>query len=352
VRPSRAVLVAIALALMPAGAARAASTALLPDLVQAYPREVQVETDAGSGTARYHLAFLSSVDNRGGGPLIVHGHRDNAIAPGMTADQLVANENGTRTTHPRVGRLVYVDAITHRHWHYLGFDRYELRRPSGYALVTPDQKSGFCLGDRYDAFPDSRLRAEPPSPVYTGNCAPDDPGAAEVTEGMSVGYGDDYPPIKEGQFVDVTGVPAGRYYLVHRVNADRSLLETDYSNDASSLLVALAWPHGMQSPPTVTVLNTCRRSRRCPIPRMTERKASGFARGALTRALHHSVTPVLACRVRSPAKATCRASVARGRHRYTGTVGVAYRIRDGLPWWTYVVALRGLPRVHDAVPLY
>src|SRR4051794_20484172 len=59
VKPTRALLLAVVVACSTAGPARGASTPLLPDLVQAYPREVQVETDASSGTARFDLGFLS-----------------------------------------------------------------------------------------------------------------------------------------------------------------------------------------------------------------------------------------------------------------------------------------------------
>src|SRR5207244_75906 len=116
VRPKSTVLLALlAASTAPAGAARAAPTALLPDLVQTYPREVQVETDSSSGTPRFHLGFLSAVNNFGAGPLIVHGHRDNAFQPAMTGDQVVKNANGSETVHPNVGSLVYVNAITHQH---------------------------------------------------------------------------------------------------------------------------------------------------------------------------------------------------------------------------------------------
>jgi Lysyl oxidase len=346
VRSFRAALLALALACGAAGSARAATTPLLPDLVQKYPREVQVETDTSSGAPRFHIGFLSAVNNFGAGPLIVHGHRDNVFQPAMAGDQVVKNADGSQTVRTNVGSLVYVNAVTHQHWHYVGFDRYELRQPSDYRLIVPDQKSGFCLGDRYEAFSETPVPGKPPAPFYTGNCAPGDSQTLEVTEGISVGYGDDYPPIKEGQYVDVTGVPAGRYYLVHRVNSNRALIETDYSNDASSVLVELAWPAGMQSAPTLRLLNTCSDADRCPLPRMTKRKAVGFAASAIDRSLHREVTARLSCRIRSSRAARCRAAVGRRE----GVVNVSYLIRGGLPTWTYSVVLTGL-RSHGRVSL-
>lgn len=46
-------------------------------------------------------------------------------------------------------------------------------------------------------------------------------------------------PRLEGQYVDVTDVPPGRYRLVHRVNADRALRESDYTNNAASVVVVV-----------------------------------------------------------------------------------------------------------------
>ena len=353
---ARRLVLALVLACAAASSAEAATTPLLPDLVQKYPREVQVETDSSSGTAHYLIGFLSAVNNFGAGPLIVHGHRPDAFQPGMTADQVVTNADGSQTVRPNVGRLVYVNAITHQHWHYVGFDRYELRRPSDNALIAPDQKSGFCLGDRYEAFSETPVPGKPAQPVYRGNCAPNDSQALEVTEGISVGYGDDYAPIKEGQVVDVTGVPAGRYYLVHRVNADRSLLETTYANDAATVLVELAWPHGMQSAPAVKVLNTCSDADRCPIPKMTKRKALDFAGRAIDRALHHGVDAKTTCKVASSAAATCRTAFRDGHRSLSGVVRVRYIFPGGLQYWAYRVNLRanGKPRpgVFGRVPLY
>ena len=42
----------------------------------------------------------------------------------------------------------YAYAETHNHFHVLRFDRYSLRDPRTGREVRPDQKTGFCLGDR------------------------------------------------------------------------------------------------------------------------------------------------------------------------------------------------------------
>jgi hypothetical protein len=124
-----------------------------------------------------------------------------------------------------------------------------------------DRKTGFCLGDRYDARSKVRIPGEPPRAVWTHNCAKNQPERLRVLQGISPGYGDDYVPNLEGQFVDVTDVPAGRYLLVHRVNSEDDLHESNYENNAASVLFELTRPEGR--PPQVSVLAECPASASC-----------------------------------------------------------------------------------------
>jgi Lysyl oxidase len=97
-------------------------------------------------------------------------------------------------------------------------------------------------------------------PRYTGRCGLGAAGRLRLVEGISVGYGDDYPANLEGQSLPLSGLAAGRYLLVHRVNVRRRLRETDYGNNASSLLFRLRWRAGI---PRVRVLRGCPDSERC-----------------------------------------------------------------------------------------
>ncbi len=128
-------------------------------------------------------------------------------------------------------------------------------------LVAPDRKTGFCLGDRYEV--QLQLGRAEPEPTYTGECGKGQRGLLRLLEGISVGYGDDYDAHLEGQSFDITGLDAGRYLLVHRVNADRVLRETDYSNNASSMSFELGWPNGKKSSPSIRVLRRCDNAATC-----------------------------------------------------------------------------------------
>jgi hypothetical protein len=110
------------------------------------------------------------------------------------------------------------------------------------------------------------IAGSPPAgpPGFSDLCLKNHPEALDVEMGISAGYGDIYAPIKEGQYVDLTGAAAGRYYLVHRANPDRALTESSYTNNDSSVLVDVSWPGGPTQAPHVELLRTCPDTDKCP----------------------------------------------------------------------------------------
>jgi WD40-like Beta Propeller Repeat len=217
---------------------------LLPDLDQRPPSGLTVTASRG----RFLLGFTSLVDNRGPGILWIRALRPLG-SPIMDARQLVQLSGGGVRAVRSAGLLRYTVAPPHYHWHLLDFDRYELRRAGDFALVARDRKTGFCIADHYGLA--RGIRHGPPR--FLGNCRQFDPTARTVEEGSSVGYTDRYPANFHGQNLDLTGIPTGRYWIVHRAN--------DYDNDAASLLVRLTWPDGRRAPPRVEPLRACERDR-------------------------------------------------------------------------------------------
>jgi glucose/arabinose dehydrogenase len=253
-------LVVTAVALVIAGRATSAPTGAerLPDLVQETPTNLVI-TRAGTGArASYLLGFRSAVSNVGDGPLIINGHRPGAQTRTMVADQVIERDGAPQEVVPGAGELRYVVSPDHRHWHLLGFERYELRRAGQLVAAVRDQKTGFCLGDRYAVT--ERPAAAAPKAVYTSRCGLGEPQLFGVQEGISVGYGDDYKARFEGQYLRLTGLAAGRYVLVHQVNADRRLHELSYANNAASLLLELRWRHRQ---PMVRIIRDCPGTDRC-----------------------------------------------------------------------------------------
>jgi hypothetical protein len=232
------------------------------------------------------LRFTTAEDNIGDGPLLLYGKRASTATPTMAVRQAFQTGRGgpvpgsfdaaQRTT---ANSMYYEPAVMHQHWHLMGFEHFALRAPGGGTLVT-DRKNGFCLGDRYatadaatlphavpdDATPQGKLGRQ----LAENMCAMFDPKALTVMEGISVGRGDDYRHTVDFQWLDISAVPSGTYDVVNTVNADHTLLESDYGNNSSSIAITVRWPGGataapttITTPPVVTLLRSCPGRARC-----------------------------------------------------------------------------------------
>ena len=226
-----------------------ASAPEFPNLVQRPPSGLVIER----GRKKWLLGFTSMVDNRGPGLLWIRAIRA-AGSRVMQVRQLVRLKSGGTRVDAQSGELHYVVAPPHYHWHFLGFDHYELRSAGDFKLRQRDYKSGFCIADHWG----HALFPKPGPPRFLSNCAQFDPTARYVEEGSSPGYSDRYPAFFHGQQLDITKLRAGRYWLVHRANEDFHLRETRYDDDVASLLIRLSWHEGA---PTVTPLRACPRER-------------------------------------------------------------------------------------------
>jgi hypothetical protein len=253
------VLAAAALAAFGGSAPRSAIVeGQLPDLAQELPSDISVARASGGFWPRFRLGFDSAVSNVGTGPLMISAGRPGRGTAQMVGTQLVSRPGGAPRELADRGRLRYVRSRDHRHWHLLGFERYELRAAGSGGVVARDRKTGFCLGDRYRL--ERPLPGRPQQAVYRGRCGLDRPDLLNLTQAISVGWGDDYPAQLEGQWLGLDGLAAGEYVLVHRVNADRRLAEEGYANNAASVRLRLRWSDGV---PRVRVVARCPGTTRC-----------------------------------------------------------------------------------------
>jgi Lysyl oxidase len=218
---------------------------LLPDLRQLPPGAISVDEAEGE----HRLVFSSAVDNVGEAALVIEGRRASRAEPTMSVEQVVTRADGSTRRYGVDADLAYVVAESHEHWHLLGFERYSLETTDG-EVVARDRKTGFCLGDRFDS-DEPELPHQPAHPVWVGECGRGGRGLLSMAEGISPGYGDDYVPSLEGQYLVLDGLPAGRYRLWHRANPERALRESNYANNGASVLLDLTWSDGE---PSITVL--------------------------------------------------------------------------------------------------
>jgi hypothetical protein len=217
---------------------------VLPDLRQVVPNNLGMSFISGA----WRLGFDSKVFNDGPGYLKISG---TGIGDGtMAADQILQMSDGTTTTVPAVGDLRYVVSPTHNHFHFLDFERYELRLPDSRQTLLKDEKTGFCLAS-----------------AFTSDvCGANQPGLTSVQEGLAVGGSDLYSRYVEGQYItlDPVTVPAGDYLLVHRVNPTGAFAEANPANDVASVRLQITW--SSSGVPDATVTNKCSASVDCPPP--------------------------------------------------------------------------------------
>jgi hypothetical protein len=119
---------------------------------------------------------------------------------------------------------------THGHIHFEGFTRYNLRTvlPNDGVgeVVASAEKVSFCLLDLDGC--DTPIIGAPERSRY--------PSCGTV-QGISVGWADVYEEGLPDQWIDVTGVPYGEYWLEVVADPDNHLLELDESNNAARILI-------------------------------------------------------------------------------------------------------------------
>lgn len=209
---------------------------LVPNLRQALPAELSIRVSATAGEReRAYLGFRSAVKNVGAGPLVINATRTGAT---MEAHQAILRTNGSLRSREGVGVLRYQRGGGHSHWHLQDFERYELIGVNG-DRRRRSRKVGFCLGDRLRVAPSRERPATSAPPRFTHRCGLGRPDLRALVQGISSGYADFYREYLEGQSVDVTTVQSGLYVLRHTVNPNRTLAESDYSDNAASMLLRL-----------------------------------------------------------------------------------------------------------------
>jgi hypothetical protein len=131
------------------------------------------------------------------------------------------------THHPL---LIFETVDGHNHWHLRAAMRYALYNEVRSAEVAPAQKVGFCLLDS------ERVESARSSPVYLLGtfCEKNNPTAASVSMGISAGWRDRYGSTLAFQWVDVSDVPPGTYWLGATSDPDNAVLESNEGNNGTA----------------------------------------------------------------------------------------------------------------------
>ncbi len=167
------------------------------------------------------LRLTTTTPNTGAGPLELRGTSAN---PGVV--QRIYNSDGTWTER-LAGSFTFHP--THGHLHFDNWVQFHLREvvPGGGVgpIVVSGHKTSFAVIDleRHD-------NSGPTASQYSGG----------LIQGLSVGWRDVYDATLDGQWIDVTGVQPGQYWLEGIVDPENSILESDETNNANRILITYA----------------------------------------------------------------------------------------------------------------
>lgn len=232
-------------------AGAAATDPLEPDLRTRRPNNLVLQRDSGEASGADIIRFSNEILNRGLGPMemrpegdcdgdgegendddrmayqrVFQDTNDNDVFDryGTDKDTALEREAGCTHFHP-----------AHNHWHFDDFALYELLPYTAEGglgeRVAWSEKIGFCLVDTTQ--PKPNLPSSPKLQFYRGGCLADDP------TGISVGWADTYGYNLPHQWVDVTGVPNGRYCLRSTADPSNVLVESKDFNNSRSIKVRL-----------------------------------------------------------------------------------------------------------------
>src|SRR2546423_2981272 len=212
---------------------RLLATQLLPDLMpwanasRGYLYNWSIDTLTMPGHTLLRLTAANA--NVGAGVMQLVGGAPNGDGT-QQVNQRIFNSDGTFTDR-LAGNFVYHP--THHHFHFENFCEYDLlARPddnSVGSLVAGGSKTSFCLED-VDAY-NMSLPGAPKSPVYI-ECS-------DVLQGVSVGWADVYTSQLDGQWVDITGVPDGKYWLQIVDDPQNRLVESNETNNTARIAIDL-----------------------------------------------------------------------------------------------------------------
>jgi hypothetical protein len=211
-----------------------------PDLQTLPPFSFSIDTTSQEALALSAklLRFSNAVVNLGHGPLELYPEHDTGARKtrvnqriythgdsfdGSWEDVALIRSAGKSEFHP-----------SHNHWHFTDFALYELRIVGlnvsvGSKVRGTGEKTTFCVTDTlvYQASTLEHLS-------LTGRyftCGQMD------TIGISVGWGDVYDASLPDQWIDITNVPNGTYWLVSTADPKNRLAETNDNNNSAQVKI-------------------------------------------------------------------------------------------------------------------
>jgi hypothetical protein len=213
----------------------AGAQAVLPDMGMMKLSTITIDTSTLPGHKL--LRYTATMVNIGQGALEVRGSRPDT-SHSMSVVQRIYNDDGTFADVSKPIAMQYA-GDGHNHWHSMDMEGGALVRLDNGKRVGALAKHGFCFFDNV-AFR-LTLPNAPQTPQYTGSnsCAMRTPGALNVTMGLSIGWGDMYSSQTNFQWIDITGLPNGRYRLTATADPKHLVSEASYTNNSASARIRI-----------------------------------------------------------------------------------------------------------------
>ena len=218
-------------AVMPIAGLAAPDDPVLPDLVADAPERQQIANYTyPDGTQALLLRFDGYVHNIGPGPFEIR-TTDRVGTEYTNVRQYVRTVGGGMVAvqpPPGPPEVKYETEDGHNHWHLQEIARYSLWNSAKTAEVAPGMKAGFCLIDS------ARVEGTGPATAvyqlgdFCGRNLPTKPG---VTMGVSAGWRDIYNRELSFQWVDISDVRPGNYWLAAEIDTNGVIKEASESNN-------------------------------------------------------------------------------------------------------------------------
>lgn len=209
-----------------------AATPMLPDLIpvahkaKAYMYGWQL--DRAEKPGRTLLRLTTAMANVGQGPFEI---RSGAVVDGQQqVNQRISNSDGTHTDR-LAGNFTYHPQ--HHHTHFDQFAQYRLRQvlpDNGVGkIVRKGEKISFCLTDS-DQFDKTLPNASPNGAYYS---------CSAKKQGISVGWADVYGQSLPDQWIDITKLKAGKYWMEVAVDPENRVLESNEANNVTRIKITI-----------------------------------------------------------------------------------------------------------------
>ena len=178
------------------------------------------------------LRLSNAAINMGSGPMELNGGAVNPDGSQQVYQRVYSSDGSSKKF--LAGNFVY--HAQHNHVHFGDFTQYSLRfatsgdgtgSPGAGELAAASDKVSFCLLDSvaYDL-------TLPGAPLSAQNVT-----CSNVKQGISVGWADLYDKTLFGQWVDITDVASGRYWLEVVIDPMNRIAESNEMNNTARILI-------------------------------------------------------------------------------------------------------------------